>query len=790
MPDSKDTKQSLNIFRRMAERIQNGMDDLYKSTYYSDTSNKDQLNGIKNDINISIKNIMDLNSDNTGEPNISKLYERILLKTQSDPSTINEFEKIFGDNEFVNNLANSYMDNRWVRALDTEIDEIIRYMPKLHEALMTIRDNVLSADSFSKDYLNLEANTPTKESIDQFSRNIDDMKNRYDLLKLTSEIYDDESKYGEVFIYCVPYTKAIQRLMDRKDVMRNIVVKTNYHENSISISENGIVDNIIPVKEEEYFKFDEQKDSFNYNIEIQEGLITSIVEAEKSARDKYAVVREQSLTEQYFHETNNISEGIIDINDNGTMGYAYDNTYNNDIEMGKSLPVHHNFDHTLGDYLELPGDDTTTDGLIDRNKKTNGKIKDMNGCIVKKLRRERVTPIILNDICLGYYYFEFDEQTEMIDERFTTTGMVNTITGLRSNGRSEAFDAMQRREELLRNIASNLAAKIDTKFINDNQDLKKEIYYILKYNDNYNAALSGNNNIRVTYIPPEDIHHFYFTLDENTKRGVSDLNMSLIPAKLWVAITITNCLAVMTRGNDKRVYYVRQSVETNISKTLLKTINEIKKSNFGIRQLENINNVLNITGRFNDYIIPRGSDGQSPVEFEVMQGQNVEIKTELLNILEEAAINPTGVPIEIIQNRQSPDYAMQLTMSNSKFLRFVYTRQSDFQEQMSTLYNKIYNIEYGTNDRIKVILPPPLFINVTNTNQLITNTNEYCENIANIMMADEQDDMLKAKFAKLLKIHHLGSYLNMNVVTDLYNKAKHSSVEDMVSNPENMEDSE
>ena len=57
-------------------------------------------------------------------------------------------------------------------------------------------------------------------------------------------------------------------------------------------------------------------------------------------------------------------------------------------------------------------------------------------------------------------------------------------------------------------------------------------------------------------------------------------------------------------------------------------------------------------------------------------------------------------------------------------------------------------------------------------------------------MADEQDDMLKAKFAKLLKIHHLGSYLNMNVITDLYNKAKHSSVEDMVSNPENMEDSE
>jgi hypothetical protein len=233
----------MGLINKIAQRLQNDSDALYRSTYYAKPDNKRQLDKIKSDINDSIKTIMDNNADRIGTQNISKLYER-LMQTQNSSEVADRFREIFSDNEFVNNLANSYMDNRWVRALDTEIDEIIRYMPKLHEALMTIRDNVLSADSFSKDYLNLEANTPTKESVDQFSRNIDDMKDRYELLKLTSEIYDDESKYGEVFIYCVPYTKAIQRLMDRKDVMRNVVVKTNYHENSISISENGIVDNV------------------------------------------------------------------------------------------------------------------------------------------------------------------------------------------------------------------------------------------------------------------------------------------------------------------------------------------------------------------------------------------------------------------------------------------------------------------------------------------------------------------------------------------------------------------
>lgn len=779
MPNDEKKQQSrISTIKKIANAIQGNVSDLYKSTYYSDIDNVNQLQNIKNSIDASIKNIMDTNSDTVGEPNISKLYERMLMNAQNDPSTINEFERIFGDNEFVNNLANSYMDNRWVKAVDMEIDEILRYMPKLNEALLTMRDNVLSADSFSKDYLNIENDSPSPETAEQFSHNIVDFKTKYDLLKLTTDIYDDTSKYGEVFIYCVPYQKAIQRLMDRKLTIRNVVVKTNYHENAVIIESVDSGKSTIKIADGL-----SDEPAINYNINIENGVISSIVESEKQAREIYKSVREQSLTEQFFNEQSAVREGIVDIVSTGT---PYANTFDNDIEMGAKLPVHHNFDQTLGDSLDLPEyEDSTSDGLYEKNKQ-QPKISPMSGCIIKKLKRERITPIIMNDICLGYYYFEFDEQMDMFEDRFTTTGMVNTITGLRSNGRAEAFDAMQRREELLRNIASNLADKIDSKFVNANQDLKKEIYHILKYNDNFNAAAGSANNIRVTYIPPEDIHHFYFKLDDDTKRGLSDLNLSLIPAKLWVAIYITNCLAIMTRGNDKRVYYVRQSVESNISKTLLKTINEIKKSNFGIRQVENINSVLNITGRFNDYIIPRGSDGQSPIEFEVMQGQNIEIKTELLNLLEESAVNVTGVPIELIQNRQSPDYAMQLTMSNSKFLRFVYSRQSNFQEQLSKLFTKLYNMEFNNNISVRVTLPPPLFINVTNTNQLIVNTNDYCENIANIVMAGE-DDELKARFAKQLKIYHLGSYMNMEVINKMIEKAKQDQSVWVVSNSEGEE---
>lgn len=760
-----DQKQSVRTgpLKRLAGLIQGNTDDLYKSTYYSDPTNKQQLQILKTDINDTIRDIMKSSVDNVGEPNISKLYERMLLNAQGDQSTINEFEKIFGDNDFINNLTATYLDNRWVKAVDTEIDEVLRYMPKLKEAIDILTDNVLSADSFSKDFLNisntLQATDTTQE---QFDSNIQDMKKIYKLPKLIKEIYEKTSMYGEAFVYCVPYEKAIQRLLDRKYDNRNVVVKTNLKEGAVEISTDGVAGSKIKINESANISVDDGFKPINISCQFESGIISSVVNAEKTARDKLMVVSESAL-----------SESMFDLDSLG-RSYAYNKMGSAQFELDGKLPVHHRFDQTLGDALELPNDNNTySDGLTDinQNKARATRIKGMSGAIVKVLARERVVPIIINDINLGYYYFEFDNDLQMFDERMSSMGMVNTITGIRANGRSEAFDAMQRREELLRSIASQLADKIDNTFVDNNQDLKKEIYYILKYNDDYNSAQGSINNIRVSYIPPEDIHHMYFELDERTSRGVSDLNLSLIPAKLWVAIYLTNALGIMTRGNDKRVYYVRQSVESNIAKTLLKTINEIKKANFGIRQIDNINSILNITGRYNDYIIPRGADGQSPIEFEVMQGQQIEIKTELLNILEESAINPTGVPIELTESRNSPDYATQLTMTNSKFLRFVYDRQSDFQDIISPLLSKIYDIEYMSTDVVTLTLPPPLFINVTNTNQLIVNTNDYCDNIVNILMADEQDEAKKQMFAKKLKIYHLGSYINMKLINELLKEA-------------------
>ena len=53
---------------------------------------------------------MNNNSDSLGEPNISRMYERLLMNAQNDSGTVEEFRKLFEDNEFMTSLATSYMD--------------------------------------------------------------------------------------------------------------------------------------------------------------------------------------------------------------------------------------------------------------------------------------------------------------------------------------------------------------------------------------------------------------------------------------------------------------------------------------------------------------------------------------------------------------------------------------------------------------------------------------------------------------------------------------------------------
>lgn len=744
-----------NLINRLALNVRNGINSIYTKSYYNRPTNISDIKDIKNRLNSSINSITSMNMDIIGEPNISKLLSRANKSLNGDPTVFKSIEDFFADSSSVDALLQTYMDNKYLVDLDQEIDTVCKYMPKLLEALDCKKDNVLSADHFSKDFIYLENNTSIPDAT--YSERIKNIKEKYDLLVETERWYMNASKYGEQFLYIIPFRRAIGNLMKSINSPSSTIVGRVSESTYTTLYENG--DIIRP----SYNKGAGSFDGINVEIDMS-GVLTEVVEAKYKAVKEAAIYHSKSVCA--------IVEAAIDQEIANKENRPGSSVVNQKFTPSKQTIINAKHQNTI-DPEELDTSDIddirSSEGLSDPNAKQNDtKEDDLNvpGCIVKKLKRELVKPLYEEDICIGYLNLEVKDNTAFkfsnsIFDR-TSFDMFKDLSNAKDPKRDDIID------KKITDLSNQISQFINSKFVNSNIDLAKEIYVMLKH---YDIAHNPSKGIKVTFIPAEDIVHIKFNEDPETHRGISDLANALFPAKIYCAMYLVNAIANMTRGYDRRVYYVKQTVDTNTAKTLLNTINQLKKSNFNIRQIENINNIVGISGSLHDYLIPT-MGGDPPIQFEIMPGQKIDPPTDMLQSLEEMAINSTDVPLELIQARQSMDYAVHYTMTNSKFLRKIYNRQSQYAKFLSIILTKIYNYEYGTNDKLTVKLPPPMFLNITNTNQIIQNTLDFANNVVTVTAGDESREDVKLKYTIKVQKYYLGSYLDMDVLDKLRKEAE------------------
>lgn len=795
--DEERQKQKANRrINKLSSFVQSNLDKLYSSTFYSQPSNKYDLDTIKSKLDDSIDNIVLSNKDNTGKATMSSLYSRAMQYNDKDNTKDKEsktLETLLNDNAMLDSGMLGFInDTTTIFDYDNKIDTVLKYMPKLEEALECRKDNVLSADHFSKDFINV-INNNCSGNIESYNEHIKDIKEKYEFQELAEKIYDNASKYGEQFVYIVPTKKAIARLLSSKK-QGLLRADLNLKEGKFYNEETGYSVPLDPINESAVIKEDGIKKSDSPNritlediqksgfdglqIEIDKsGMISSVVEEAMKYQKVSKYVNEMSLNFNEEVDYSIITEAGKEISDITNSERVSDK-------------VKGRFDKTIKDDLSFDNFDYRgQDGLIDKNTSKNGKSRkdktiEVPGTIVRLLERKRVIPLYIENKCFGYYYIETEGQYNPVGDYDRMQDPTMSLKGSNSILSTNSMtDQANKQNSILRYISNQISQFIDANFVNSNQDLRDEIYMILKYNEQNN--ISRLNKMKVTFIPPDDMEHVYFKMNDETHRGISDLHKALFPATLYSAMYITNCIWTMTRSQDKRVYYVKQTVDTNISKTLLNTINQIKKGNMNIRQIENINHILNITGQFNDFVIPRNSSGEAPIEMEVMNGQQIDFKTELMTTLEEMAVNSTDVPMEMIQMRQSVEYATQLSMSSSKFLRKVYNRQSKYQKNLTRIFNKLYNNEYDDNITLEVKLPPPMFLNITNTNQMITNVTDYSASVADIMVDDTDEDVKKYVIREINKAN-LGSYLDIDNLEQIVARAKQLAARD--NNDNNQEE--
>lgn len=729
MADKKDKKrQSVRSISKALNRLSGEIDSIYQSTYSSRTDNRDNYNAIVDKIESDIDSIIG-KVNNQDVSNISQLYLRTRDKDIKDVDR--SLSELFDGNGNFLNTVNIDMIRSSIQAYDYQIDLICKYMPKLLDALGIKKDNVLSSDNFTKEFINTVSRRSNRNYNAQFADRANFLKQKYRVEERYEEIYDECSIHGEYFLYHVPYKKAFEELLKRKNHTSRRGLNYDIRNESVVWEASNM----------------EKMDGFDktFSREIMEGggkvvldfeEITVIPECVQTTKSQAEFIGSQtSLTESYLME----------------------------LAHGESSPA------ITEDGLtpKYDQDGLSVNGLINDPDKIRIK-DDVNGSVYQKIPRDEIIPIWIGDKPVGYLHIvvvsEYVQTMNMIGSSYSYSSMIK-------NSKLANEEWERQNDMLVRQISDSIADKIDAKFINANIDLKEDIYAILRYNDKF-CTSNGVSNVRCIFLPAEDVEHFYFKLNPKTHRGVSDLDMSIIPAMVWIISYMNETLARMSRGQDKRVYYVKQTVEKNVARTLLNTIEQLKKGNMGMRQLENINTVFNVIGKFNDHIVPTGPDGDPPIKMEVMQGQDIQTPTELMDRMEEAALMPTDVPPEALQTVNQVDYAIRFTMSNGKFLKKVYKRQSICQKFYSIDFRKLYAFEYREIDNsIMIQLPAPAYLSTINTKQLLDNSKEYATGVIE-MVAPNADEEVKMEAISLYMKDILSTYVDFDRANSIVEQAK------------------
>jgi len=744
MPDNVNQKKVNDSIEMLRKQV----GDLYTSTYYTQDNSDELKSQVSDRLDDAIQKSTQGDEEFKNISNTSRLFRKLLKSdTNGANAKLNkafggggqdDIAEIFQSPNIMASLMDTYAKTKWITELDNEFDLVCKYMTKLQAALDIKRDAVLCSDSYSKEFLTVKAKGENSSSdrTAAIENNIAEMMKKYDLSAKVEQWYEDTSKYGEEFVYCVPYNVALDELLKRKN-------NTSYQLTTESVTAKDLKD-YLP-----------KNLNGRASVELSESGEGSI----KLTFDKSKVIKEAVENNLYLRKAAGDSS-LRGLSESFVTNEA--STFEDHVKKSGKKKTELKFYNTIEDELEWEDDKTAANGLMTSDKDSNTKLR-VNGAILKIIKHDKIIPIYIEDTMFGAYYIRYNQFEDVDINSSGNFKGYNSISGMFNNGQvgtnmNNNEDEINQKDLVLRTIAGQISQKIDKAFINSNTDLKKEIYLMLKFNDKYNQV-SHDANMDVVFIPADDIHHMKFREDPDTHRGISDLWDALVPAKQWITLMLTSVLGWTTRGFDRRVYYVRQSLDTNTAQSLLNVISTIKKGNFGVRQMESVNNILNIVGRFNDFVIPVGPDGNAPIQFDTMQGQQFEQPQELVNNLEESAINSTGVPIEIVNSSTGMDFAVRYTMTNAKLLRNVLKRQLKVEDFASAVFTKIYKFEFGDAQEIEVTLPPPAFLSMTQGTQLLNSAVSYADAITEVEMNGEPDEA-KALFKKRLIRKLIPAYLS------------------------------
>lgn len=733
-----------------------------------------------------INGITDVKSDDT-----TSFLAKLLAGDRKDDAMVSRFidgmngvSGSFSMGDTSVSAMNSFLETVYQNRLmeQNDLHQVSTQLIELQEAVLITRDAIVSSNTVEGRMNRTLSFDGIDDGDDDYIPIVEQIEDKFHLQdRIKNFIVPFTLEYGEYYAYIIPYSKLFA------DFMRN---KQNIINNSSGIKSIGESVTVLESASEDYNKAhpNRGKDD-NYLHSLFESYMEQSDPAYKTASPMARKKMYAEVERDYKSDVSAILERVEICNDPSMAipfieeGFGSFNEFTdiylesngNQTPPYLTKPIRKNASSNPFDIIQKTG---SVDGIYSSDGKNvdDNDFSDVKDVFIRMVDPTKIIPIEIMDETIGYYLVYTEETTKL-------HGLVSADLGYQGIYGSVATSTFM--DELCEKIVRSF----DKKFLTGNVKFKRLIAQAINY---YNLS---QNRVKFQYVPAEYIVNFKVDKDVNG-HGQSICKKSLFYAKMYLMLLMFKLLSIVMNSNDTKVNYVKQSgLQKNHANKIQEIIRRKQSRNINMYDLYNYSTLINKIGSGSEMYVPVGRSGERPIETEILAGQDIQLNTELMEILKNSYILGTGVPAAIVNYLNEADFAKVIEQNQSKYNARVVNYQLDFNPSITDMYTRILrwvsNIPEDIIERFRFAFQPPKIATAAIKSEQISTFQGNADFIIRLFMGAEYDPQnpdnirLVKHFMFLLAEEQFPS-LNIQHLKELFEKAKLEATEDKLTpNPAN-----
>lgn len=601
------------------------------------------------------------------------------------------------------------------------------YIPEISYCIDLIRDSIVSPDDVTKESIHVEyLEKPIDEISSDEAKNFRLMEKKFRIETMFNNAIRDTLMLGDQFIATMKFDDEMNDMLARRvngqfhnSVMIHEDDKTLLNENFVDLEDDALeslAEEFINIQQ--YLK----KENRSKDKEFQ------VVDVKKGLRKKVADIVNDRFEFDEMPITGFVADTMVELNDFNKANARMNSSFQ---------PI------------------------------------KMDGAVVKKLDPAKTVKLYSDGVCYGYLYIETQDanstksgkKNREVADGVPYQDIMGQATGdfFANNYGSIVKNDTMNKDKLIADVFGKaIERKLDRKFITKNKEFKEYIYHLCKTKEIFNSK------IKISYFTPEEVTHLCIDMKEDGY-GTSVLSKSLFFALIYIATLITELMIKLSRSKDKRAIYVDVGIDNDIEGAIQEVVSDIKSKEIHMSDLESISSIKDVCSSFDDYFIPV-IDGEEPIRFDSIPGQESEVDGEFLKDLLRSIITGMGLPSNLVDATQDVDFARTLIQQNANFIKRIVVLQRELSEQLGELINNLYTCEYkstltklnkskGKKNNAKmtgfsVNFPSPNYLVMSNLNEQLSTVTTTIDFILdtyidqNTMGMDENEGKKRALFKR------------------------------------------